>query len=163
MSIRQISGGFEVIEIRGADQPDEALEWLPRIRQLHRQANLPSAGNTLSTHTALLTHEDMLIGAIHGYSPTEKTLWVSRLAVDEDARGQGFGRALLAYSARQWLNPEGLVSLSPTSGALAFYEHLGFQFDETQSYLSGRDAVWSVAAQKIIGAAGTTEPASHVD
>lgn len=79
----------------------------------------------------VLEHGGRLAGYLSGYRhPTfyaaGETAWVDEVMVSKELRGRGHGRALMeAFEA--WAAEHGcaLVSLA-TSGAAAFYEHLGY-------------------------------------
>jgi ribosomal protein S18 acetylase RimI-like enzyme len=64
--------------------------------------------------------------------------WVNYLAVDVTARGAGFGRTMMS-AAEDWLRARGCPKVNlqvraTNSGAMAFYESLGFARDEVVSF-----------------------------
>jgi GNAT superfamily N-acetyltransferase len=79
----------------------------------------------------LIVHDDRIVGVSIAFDAgTDQDAWIQQLAVDRAHRGRGLGHALIretfARFAARGFGHGGLATDSRT-GALAMYEHVGFE------------------------------------
>jgi GNAT superfamily N-acetyltransferase len=117
--------GFDVINTafnEWREKPDD--DWLPWNTFIGRHALLAPWGSPL------IVHAGRIVGVSIAFDPGPgQDAWIQQLAVERAHRGRGLGLALIqetfARFAVQGFSFGGLETDS-RSGALSFYEHVGF-------------------------------------
>ena len=141
-------GEFTVSEISDAEVAAAVALW--QRCALTRPWNDPAADIAFarkSAHATVLagkTSTGLVATAMAGHDGHRG--WVYYVAVDPAARGQGFGRAIMA-AAEDWLRQQGIAKLMlmvrpDNTKVQAFYETLGYDEQERVVYakwLDGRD------------------------
>ena len=93
--------------------------------------------------------------------PAEKAMWLSKIYVREERRGEGLGRALVAFAenrCREWGCAELRLTVNRhNAGSIAFYGRMGFRKTrEVAADIGGgfvMDDWWM--AKRVVGAAGS--------
>ncbi len=112
--------------VRKPDPERDEIDAVLGVIASHSEAARPG-GNYKSIGFLLKAEDGTVVGGLTGYALYD-WLFVQFLAVPEELRGSGYGRALL-NDAEAWAREEGLVGMWLDTfefQARPFYEKLGF-------------------------------------
>jgi ribosomal protein S18 acetylase RimI-like enzyme len=137
-----------VDEPGSTEHAEEAWELKERIRAAEgvlkqRRGFFIDAYRRATTH--LIFEDDDLIG----FASARRDGYILFLAVAPEARGEGYGKRLVAEVARDHRSVS-CHARTTNEGALAFYEHLGFEVKRriTNYYEDGGDAYYLRLGEK---------------
>ena len=86
-----------------------------------------------------VVEEDILMGMISFYAndPVKKTAYITEIIVDKPYQGRGIGRKLIdicvGVSVRKGMNKIRLEVKKDNTGAIHFYNRLGFRYESDKS------------------------------